>query len=95
MRARRPLPGPKPRSISGGQGAGEGLQARLVAAVGSRGGISASRREPALHKETISHDSVMNSCACVSLLAAGGRPGYVSVCHRPSAARGAQRIPFS
>lgn len=58
-------------------------------------GISASRREPALHKEIISYDIVMNSCACISLLAAGGSPGYVSVCHRPSVAWSKQRIPFS
>lgn len=66
-----------------------------MAAAGSGGGISASRREPALHKEIISYDSVMNLCACISPLAAGGSPSYVSVCHRPSAAQRKQRIPFS
>lgn len=53
-----------------------------------------SRREPAFHKEIISYDSVMNLCACISS-AAGARPSYVSVCHRPSAAQSKQRIPFS
>lgn len=73
----------------------EGLQDLPVAAAGSRGGISASRREPALHKEIISYDSVMNLCACISPLAAGGTPSYVSVCHRPSEAESKQRNPFS
>lgn len=73
----------------------ERLQDLPVAVAGSRGGISVSRREPALHKEIISYDSVMNSCACISPLAAGGSPSYVSVCHRPSAAQRKQRILFS
>jgi len=73
----------------------EGLQDLPAAAAGSGGEISMSRREPALHKEIIWYDSVMNFCACISPLAAGGSPSYVSVCHRPSAAQSKQRIPFS
>lgn len=71
-----------------------GLQDLPVAVAGSGRRISASRREPAFHKEIISYDSVMNLCACISS-AAGVSPSYVSVCHRPSAARSRQRIPFS
>lgn len=71
-----------------------GLQDLPVAVAGIWGGISASRREPAFHKEIISYDSVMNLCACISL-AAGASPSYVSVCHRPSVAQSKQRIPFS
>lgn len=71
-----------------------GLQDLPVAVSASWRGISASRREPAFHKEIISYDSVMNLCACISL-AAGASPSYVSVCHRPSVAQSKQRIPFS